>query len=714
MTNRQGQRLGNYRLIHLLGQGGFAEVYLGEHVFLGTQAAIKVLLVRLADEEMEGFLKEARTIAGLTHPNILRVLEFGVENNVPFLVLEYAPNGTLRKRYPKGSILPLTVIVPYVGQIASALQYIHNRKLIHRDIKPENLLLGMHNEVLLSDFGTAMVFQTLHMQGTLEMAGTVSYMAPEQIRGKPRPASDQYGLGVLVYEWLCGVCPFQGSFTEMYSQHMLAPPPPLRTRNPAISPELEQVVLTALSKESENRFASVSAFANALEQASKQDQRSYSSGPSIVSPPSSRSPNMASSEEEGLPTLHASVSERMSMPVSSTPQYATQDHAAIPGTVPVASQPVITPEPVLPPSREEPSHAISRRSVVVGLLGLGSIAVAGGVAWLIVSVIDSRATPTPTPTPIPAPGTNYVTYKGQTKPVYALAFAPNGQQIASGGADEEVKVWDAASPDSQKVFTFLDHSASVNALAWSPDGTRIASASSDRTVQVWDAFTGVVHIKYTLHTDFIRAVAWSPDGTYIASGGDDRTVQVWNANTGNRLVTFSRHTGIVWSVSWSPDSRRIASGSADKTVQVWNASTGVTSFIYHGHSRAGVHGVNTVAWSPGSGQHIASGGSSPDDTVQVWDANTGSLFLTYTGHSNDVYAVAWSPDGQHIASSSEGQVRVWNPTPPTPKTLNIYTGNLSSVKAVSWSPDGMRIASGGGDPSKPGGGDTTVQIWQAI
>ena len=165
MTNRQGQRLGNYRLIRLLGQGGFAEVYLGEHVFLGTQAAIKVLLVRLADEEMEGFLKEARTIAGLTHPNILRVLEFGVEENVPFLVLEFAPNGTLRKRHPKGSILPLTVIVPYVSQIASALQYIHNRKLIHRDIKPENLLLGTNYEVLLSDFGTAMVFQTLHTPG---------------------------------------------------------------------------------------------------------------------------------------------------------------------------------------------------------------------------------------------------------------------------------------------------------------------------------------------------------------------------------------------------------------------------------------------------------------------------------------------------------------------------------------------------------------------
>ncbi|HEY6284413.1 MAG TPA: protein kinase, partial [Ktedonobacteraceae bacterium] len=267
MTNRQGQRLGNYRLIRLLGQGGFAEVYLGEHVFLGTQAAIKVLLVRLTDEEMEGFLKEARTIAGLTHPNILRVLEFGVENNVPFLVLEFAPNGTLRKRVPKGSILPLTVIVPYVSQIASALQYIHTRKLIHRDIKPENLLLGTNYEVLLSDFGLAIGAQSSRSQSMKDVAGTVAYMAPEQVKGRPSPASDQYALGVTVYEWLCGSPPFNGTFTEIVSQHMSVPPPSLRSKIPGISPEIEQVVLKALAKDPQQRFTSVQTFANALEQA---------------------------------------------------------------------------------------------------------------------------------------------------------------------------------------------------------------------------------------------------------------------------------------------------------------------------------------------------------------------------------------------------------------------------------------------------------------
>ena len=160
---------------------------------------------------------------------------------------------------------------------------------------------------------------------------------------------------------------------------------------------------------------------------------------------------------------------------------------------------------------------------------------------------------------------------------------------------------------------------------------------------------------------------------------------------------------------------RIASGSADKTVQVWDAATaGKTfSYTYRGHSRA--NAVNAVAWSP-DGTRIASGGSRPDTTVQVWDAATGSPLLSYTGHTIDVYAVAWSPksDGQLIASSSEEQVRIWNPTPPSGKTLYTFSGNMSSVKAVSWSPNGQRIASGGGDTLQPGGGDTTVLVWQAI
>ena len=208
MAERVGQQLGNYRLTRLIGQGGFADVYLGEHIYLKTQAAIKILQTRLVNADMEDFLQEARTIAALSHPHIVRVMDFGVEGDTPFLVMEYAPHGSLRQRHPRGSVLPPIVVLPYVKQVADALQFAHQRKLIHRDIKPENMLLGANNEILLSDFGIALVAQSSHYQNTQEVIGTVAYMAPEQLQGKPRSASDQYALGITVYEWLCGRHPF--------------------------------------------------------------------------------------------------------------------------------------------------------------------------------------------------------------------------------------------------------------------------------------------------------------------------------------------------------------------------------------------------------------------------------------------------------------------------------------------------------------------------
>ena len=154
---REGQQLGNYRLMQLLGQGHWASVYLGQHRHLHTQAAIKVLHEPLAPSEVEGFLSEARTLARLRHPHIVRILDFGLQEDTPFLVMDYAPGGTLRKLHPHRARLPLETVVSYVKQVASALQYTHQQRLIHRDLKPENLLLGPDQEILLSDFGLAIL-----------------------------------------------------------------------------------------------------------------------------------------------------------------------------------------------------------------------------------------------------------------------------------------------------------------------------------------------------------------------------------------------------------------------------------------------------------------------------------------------------------------------------------------------------------------------------
>ena len=160
MADRLQQRIGNYRLIRFLGKGGYAEVYLGEHVHLKTHAAIKVLQARLGKADIEGFLLEARTVASLEHPNIVRVLDCDGEDSTPFLVMTYAPNGSLRQRHARGIPLAPTVVLSYVKQVASALQYGHDQKLIHCDVKPHTLLLGPNDEVLLSDFGLVSIDQS--------------------------------------------------------------------------------------------------------------------------------------------------------------------------------------------------------------------------------------------------------------------------------------------------------------------------------------------------------------------------------------------------------------------------------------------------------------------------------------------------------------------------------------------------------------------------
>ena len=269
MADLVGQQLGQYRLTSLLGRGGFADVYLGEQIYLGSSAAIKVLSGPLVPEACSGFLAEARTLVRLAHPHIIRVLDYGVQDQTPFLVMEYAPGGTLRKRHPTGERLPLPTVVAYVQQVAGALQYAHHARLIHRDVKPDNLLLGRQGEILLSDFGIALLAHSSRSQRTEEMVGTVAYMAPEQIQGHPCQASDQYALGVIAYEWLSGTRPFSGSFVEIAAGHCLVEPPPLQEARLGIPTMVAAAVSRALAKRPEQRFASVQAFAATFERAAR-------------------------------------------------------------------------------------------------------------------------------------------------------------------------------------------------------------------------------------------------------------------------------------------------------------------------------------------------------------------------------------------------------------------------------------------------------------
>jgi serine/threonine protein kinase len=275
------EQLGNYRLVRLLGRSGLATVYLGEHLYLKRQATIKVLRTALSDKEKRRFLEGARLLAKLSHPQIVRVLEFEITQrsvtiqnkqmveNVPFLIMDFVPGNNLRTVRPAGSMLSLDEVVNYIKQTATPLQYAHDRGIIHRDIKPENLFLNKQQQIMLSDFSLALLASTPDLLSLQDQAGTARYAAPEQLRRQPVFASDQYALGIIAYEWLCGHRPFEGNVIEVIRQHISAPPPHIRQEKPSISTAVEDVLLKALAKDPYQRFPGVMAFAQALENASQ-------------------------------------------------------------------------------------------------------------------------------------------------------------------------------------------------------------------------------------------------------------------------------------------------------------------------------------------------------------------------------------------------------------------------------------------------------------
>lgn len=278
---RSRQRCGNYWIVKLLGRGGFGTVYLGTHQYLDTLAAIKFLHTHRVGSDREQFGAEARLAARLVHPHINRVLDYNIRTDgVPYLVMDYAPYGSLRTLYPKGQTLPLSANIYYAEQAAEGLHYMHRRNLIHQDIKPENLLVGRNRQVQISDFGVAVLARDASDSASSIVAGTPAYMAPEQMSGAPCCASDQYALATVIYEWLCGTTPFGDSWRANAWHHQQGTPPPsLRAQGVPISRAVEEAIMKALAQEPEERYSDVLEFIAALKQATVRQTKAIHSLP---------------------------------------------------------------------------------------------------------------------------------------------------------------------------------------------------------------------------------------------------------------------------------------------------------------------------------------------------------------------------------------------------------------------------------------------------
>lgn len=272
-----GQQIGNYEVIKKLGSGSFGTVYRAQNKFITTRiVAIKFMNTAYAgsQEERASFLREAGLLDKLKHAHILPILDFGIweaadtYQSMPYMVTEYAANGSLRDRLiqESGHMLPLDESLHILSQVGQALQYAHQEHIVHRDLKPENILFNAQGEVLLADFGIATELPSSTIRNPNMISGTPAYMAPEQFGGTVSKLSDQYALGCIAYELLTGRRPFAGTdFADWTKKHGKDIPTSPRQLNPQLPEYTERAILKALAKERSERYPDITTFTTALQ-----------------------------------------------------------------------------------------------------------------------------------------------------------------------------------------------------------------------------------------------------------------------------------------------------------------------------------------------------------------------------------------------------------------------------------------------------------------
>ncbi len=294
------------------------------------------------------------------------------------------------------------------------------------------------------------------------------------------------------------------------------------------------------------------------------------------------------------------------------------------------------------------------------------------------------------------------TLEGHRKSVRAIAYSPDGTQLASGSWDNDICIWDLKTGET--IRTLKGHTDAVRTVAFSPDGKRLASGSSDNTIRIWNAETGEAIRTLEGHTNAVVTVAYSPNGMQLASSGrNEGTIRIWNPDTGEPQQTFdSGRRSALYSISYSPDGVKLAAAYGDKKIRIWDAKTGALLKTLTGHANH----VECVAYSP-DGTKLVSVSPTGNKRIHIWDAETGAFLRTLKRFLHSAAMVAFSPDGKMLAGAGKDRtIRVWEFF--SGEILQTYTTD-GSVLSIAFSPDGAALASS----SRRLRGKDAVQIWDA-
>lgn len=602
-----GKSLGRYHVLEKLGQGGMAVVYKALDTTLERYVAIKVILPYQEYEEqfLIRFHREARTLAKLTHPNILKIFDYGEYDNHPYLVMEHVAGGTLKDQLTGRPILwqeAVRLLIP----VAEALEVAHAQGVIHRDVKPANILMANGKQPLLSDFGIAKLIEdneeSKNLTGTGVGIGTPDYMAPEQGDGIVDERSDIYALAVIFYEMVTGRRPYEADTPLAVMLKKTTEPLPRPTYHVHDLPaQVENVLIKALATDPQYRYRTMAEFVEALQR--------------LIS---------------RADTIQTQVTE-----------------AATDGRVyeEIPAHPVEQP----------PEVGASKRKPVSMVLGIVIVVIlAGTLLWRAIllqnapidetppsaNTADDSAelalvpfTPTPPPTTIPTP-----------RPNFTPTPTGGGGWIAFNSrmdGDADIYLIDATGDNLTQLTSSSAHDLYAS---WSPDGKRVAYQTNDGDQEI--AIIDIASKRVTLVTENTCndwAPTWSPDGAWIAYYSDcDGNRNIYKIHPdGAKRTQLTRTSGSnSWFPSWSPDGRKItftSNRSGRYRIYVMNAD-----------------GSNIKELAEGCISYF-----SPDGTrilYGVYCDDTDDLFLMDADGSNSMALTdgyecknaTWSPDGTQI------------------------------------------------------------------
>lgn len=699
-----GRRVGPYRVLSLLGQGGMGSVWLAERAdgLFARQVALKLVHpVLMGRRVTERFAREREILASLTHPHIARLLDAGITDaGQPYLALEYVAGKPITA-YCDERQLSVNERLQLFLQVLSAVQYAHAHLIIHRDLKPSNILVTEDGEVQLLDFGIAKLLTADSARETelTQLSGralTPDYAAPEQVAGAPiTTAADVYALAVILYELLTGERPYRlkrvsrGALEEAILQ--AEPIAPSRTAltetaarargtrprklSKALRGDLDSITMKALRKLPAERYATANAFV--------EDLTRYLRGDAVLA----QRDSVAYRALKFARRHRVAIVVTMALILTLLGGLATTSYEAR-----VASQ-----------QRDAAIHAQLRSltQTAAARLTEGDVSTALGIIAEVIQQQGMKASYTPEALSVfqeaRALDAQVLALLGHTDRVRSLSFSPDGHRIATGSYDKTARIWDVAT--GRQLRLLRGHTDRVTSVAFSPDGLHVVTASGDHTARIWDAHTGRELMVLSGHRDRVSAAAFAHDGQRIVTASHDGTARIWDAITGRQLMLLTGHADQLSSAAFAPDGTRIVTGSLDKTARIWEVRSGRQVGLLTGHTGL----VTAVTFSP-DGRHVAT--ASTDQTARIWDAVTGQQqIMLVTVHPDRVRSVAFSPDGQRLITTSDDKTaRIWDSA--TGRELMVLSGHTEQVSDAAFTPDARLVATASDD--------TTVRIWDGV